>query len=102
MNALACRKETIALHGRSVCLHHWSILKANNFRTIYPDFEVVEPLPNVSFPINRNWAGNIRVNRTGHQNDTLFFWGFEREEGSLTAPAHGGSNEPWAIWLNGG
>ena len=70
--------------------------------TIYPDFEVVEPLPNISFPINRNWAGNIRVNRAGHPNDTLFFWGFEREEGSLTEAAYERIDQPWAIWLNGG
>ena len=63
---------------------------------------MTEPLPNVSFLLNRNWAGNIRVNRKGHPNDTLFFWGVEKETGSLTAGAHERSDEPWAIWLNGG
>lgn len=63
---------------------------------------MAEPLPNVTFPLNNNWAGNIRVNRDGHPNDTLFFWGFEKEKGSLTAAAHERSDEPWAIWLNGG
>lgn len=63
------------------------------------DFEVTQPLPNVTFPLGRNWAGNIPVDRPGHPNDTLFFWAFEKEDGSLTADD---SDEPWGIWLNGG
>ncbi|CAL1714145.1 unnamed protein product [Somion occarium] len=65
-------------------------------------FQVTEQLPNVSFPLSRNWAGNIPVNRPNHPNDTLFFWAFEKENGSLTANAGERSNEPWGIWLNGG
>ncbi|KAI8996599.1 alpha/beta-hydrolase [Trametes punicea] len=65
-------------------------------------FEVKGPLPNVTWPISRNFAGNIPVNRAGHPNDTLFFWAFEKEKGSLTARANERSNEPWGIWLNGG
>ncbi|THH11307.1 hypothetical protein EW145_g733 [Phellinidium pouzarii] len=65
-------------------------------------FLVSDPLPNVSFPLSRNWAGSITVNRTNHPNDTLFFWGFESRSGSLTAGADENSSEPWAIWLNGG
>ncbi|KAI9065612.1 alpha/beta-hydrolase [Trametes sanguinea] len=65
-------------------------------------FEVRYPLPNVTWSISRNFAGNLPVNRAGHPNNTLFFWAFERESGSLTAKAHERSNEPWAIWLNGG
>ncbi len=56
-------------------------------------------LPNVTFPLNRTWAGSITVNRTNHPNDTLFFWAFEHTNGSLTSNA---TDEPWAIWLNGG
>ena len=67
------------------------------------DFLVQEgSLPNVTFPLSRNWAGNIPVNRTNHPNDTLFFWAFEKENGSLTAAAGERSDEPWGIWLNGG
>ncbi|THH00602.1 hypothetical protein EW026_g1946 [Hermanssonia centrifuga] len=66
------------------------------------DFQVTDPLPNVTFPMGRNWAGNIPVDRPGHPNNTLFFWGFEKENGSLTAAANENSNEPWGIWLNGG
>ncbi|KAI0675833.1 alpha/beta-hydrolase [Trametes maxima] len=65
-------------------------------------FEVKGPLPNVSFSLPRNFAGNIPVNRAGHPNNTLFFWGFEKENGSLTAAATERSDEPWGIWLNGG
>ncbi|OSD04774.1 alpha/beta-hydrolase [Trametes coccinea BRFM310] len=65
-------------------------------------FEVTEPLRNVTFPLSRNFAGNIPVNRAGHPNNTLFFWAFEKEKGSLTADASERSNEPWGIWLNGG
>jgi carboxypeptidase D len=42
------------------------------------------------------------VERRGFPNDTLFFWGFEKENGSLTVHAGERENEPWAIWLNGG
>ncbi|KAI9065255.1 alpha/beta-hydrolase [Trametes sanguinea] len=65
-------------------------------------FEVTSPLANVTFPLSRNFAGNIPVNRAGHPNNTLFFWAFEKENGSLTADANERSNEPWGIWLNGG
>lgn len=63
------------------------------------DFQITEPLPNVTFATGRNWAGNIPVDRPGHPNDTLFFWAIEKENGSLTATE---STEPWGIWLNGG
>ncbi|CDO69768.1 hypothetical protein BN946_scf184766.g13 [Trametes cinnabarina] len=65
-------------------------------------FEVKERLPNATWPISRNFAGNLPVNRAGHPNDTLFFWAFEKEPGSLTAHADKRSIEPWGIWLNGG
>ena len=38
----------------------------------------------------------------GHPNNTLFFWAFEKEHGSLTAPANDKIEKPWGIWLNGG
>ena len=66
-----------------------------------PDYEVKDSLPNVTFPLNRSFAGSIAVNRENHPNDTLFFWAFEHENGSLTADA-GSSDKPWAVWLNGG
>ncbi|KAJ7576927.1 alpha/beta-hydrolase, partial [Mycena floridula] len=65
-------------------------------------FQVTEPLPNVTSPIARNFAGNLPVERPGHPNDTLFFWAFEKEQGSLTAAAGEKSEDPWLIWLNGG
>ncbi|PAV20228.1 alpha beta-hydrolase [Pyrrhoderma noxium] len=65
-------------------------------------FLVKDPLPNMTFPVNRNWAGSITVNRTNHPNDTLFFWAFESKEGSLTSSANANATEPWALWLNGG
>ncbi|KAG8220809.1 Alpha/Beta hydrolase protein [Butyriboletus roseoflavus] len=61
-------------------------------------FQVNSTLPNVTWPLARNWAGNIPVQREGHPNDTLFFWAFESSNGSFTAA----SDEPWGIWLNGG
>ncbi|KAH0834740.1 Alpha/Beta hydrolase protein [Lanmaoa asiatica] len=61
-------------------------------------FQVTKSLPNVTWPLSRNWAGNIPVQRAGHPHDTLFFWAFESSNGSLTTH----SNEPWGIWLNGG
>ncbi|KAJ7073243.1 alpha/beta-hydrolase [Mycena belliarum] len=62
-------------------------------------FEVTAPLPNVSFPLPRSFAGNIDVQRAGHPNNTLFFWAVEKHPGSLTATQ---SNDPWGIFLNGG
>ena len=66
----------------------------------YTDFQVTQSLPNVTFDLSRNWAGNIPVNRPGHPNNTLFFWAFEKEDGSLTANAGDRSDEPWGIFLN--
>ena len=64
------------------------------------DFQVTEKLPNVTFDLGRNWAGNIPVGRAGHPNNTLFFWAFEKEEGSLTATADERSDEPWGIFIS--
>ncbi|KAF7303613.1 Carboxypeptidase [Mycena indigotica] len=61
-------------------------------------FEVTSPLPNITKPLTRSFAGNVGVNRAGHPNATLFFWAFEKTNGSLTS----GSTDPWIIWLNGG
>jgi len=65
-------------------------------------FQVTEPLPNITFPIGRSWAGNIPVNRPNHPNNTLFFWAWEKQNGSLTANTTDNADEPWGIWLNGG
>ncbi|KAJ7210524.1 alpha beta-hydrolase [Mycena pura] len=62
-------------------------------------FEVTAPLPNVTFPLPRSYAGNIDVQRAGHPNNTLFFWALENKTGSLTASKN---TDPWGIWLNGG
>ncbi|TBU46827.1 alpha/beta-hydrolase [Dichomitus squalens] len=82
-----------------------------NTTTFGPDwqsyFEVTQSLPNITgvLPaLPRSFAGNIPVNRTGHPNDTLFFWAFEKvgANGSLTAPADVNNTDPWIIWLQGG
>jgi hypothetical protein len=57
------------------------------------DFLVKDPLPNVTFPLERSFAGNLPVNRPYHPNDTLFFWGFEKTNGSLTRDANDNSDE---------
>ncbi|KAJ6555139.1 alpha/beta-hydrolase [Mycena vulgaris] len=62
-------------------------------------FEVTGPLPNVTKPLARSFAGNVGVNRAGHPNATLFFWAFEKTNGSLTGSS---ADDPWIIWLNGG
>jgi carboxypeptidase D len=66
------------------------------------DFRVKDPLPNVTEPIARNFAGNIAVDREGHPNNTLWFRAFERENGSLTSAPGEREDEPWLIWVNGG
>jgi carboxypeptidase D len=65
-------------------------------------FSVIQGLPNISFALARNFAGNLPVGRAGHPNNTLFFWGTEHTEGSLTASAEQLSSVPWMIWLGGG
>jgi carboxypeptidase D len=70
-----------------------SLPQTSNFQVI-----LTEQLPNVTWTLPRNWAGNIPVQRAGHDDDTLFFWAFEHEYGSFTAAAN---DKPWAIWLNG-
>ncbi|PSR78206.1 hypothetical protein PHLCEN_2v7538 [Hermanssonia centrifuga] len=65
-------------------------------------FQVEDPLPDINFSLGNNYAGNILVQRPNHPNDSVFFWGFEKENGSLTAAAGEREIEPWAIWLQGG
>ncbi|KAL5531955.1 hypothetical protein ACEPAF_5518 [Sanghuangporus sanghuang] len=62
-------------------------------------FQVNDTLPNITFPLTRSFAGNVPVNRPGYDNNTLFFWAFEKQNGSLT---NNGSTDPWIIWLQGG
>ena len=93
---------TLAPNGRLVSRYPTHSYNYNHFidsNTSFTDFQVTDPLPNVSFPITRSFAGNIPVDRPGHPNDTLFFWAYEKANGTLTASE---STEPWGIWLNGG
>ncbi|KAI0076167.1 alpha/beta-hydrolase [Panus rudis PR-1116 ss-1] len=82
--------------------HEWPGFPGGDFSPAWQDyFEVKSSLPNITAgSVPRNFAGNIPVNRPGHPNDTLFFWGFEHQNGSLTA--NESSDEPWIIWLQGG
>ena len=66
------------------------------------DFQVSNNALGLDFDPGTNYAGNIYVNRPDHPNDSLFFWAFEKKNGSLTADANGSSTDPWAIWLQGG
>jgi hypothetical protein len=65
----------------------------------FTDFEVTDPLENVTWPLPRNWAGSISTRTVGSENNTAFFWGFEKTNGSLTDT---NSTEPWMIFLAGG
>ncbi len=67
-----------------------------------PDYEVKDPLPNVTWSMPRSFAGSVSVNRENHPNNTLFFYAFEREDGSLSSADGERTGEPWVIWLNGG
>lgn len=69
---------------------------------LFSDFQVTAKLPNITWNIERSFAGNLPVQREGHPNNTLFFLGFEKSTGSLTGPANPRNQEPWGIWLNGG
>ena len=93
---------TTVLHGSLVGLFFDFNVRSSRLTRLLSDFQVTKPLPNVTWPLPRNFAGSIAVDRAGHPNNTLFFWGFEKERGSLTTPAHEHSDRPWGIWLNGG
>ncbi|KAI1792416.1 alpha/beta-hydrolase [Ganoderma leucocontextum] len=86
--------------------HVWPGQPRTPFGSDWQDyFEVKHPLPNLThIMLPRSFAGNIPVNRADHSNNTLFFWGFERQgsNGTLTAPATENNTEPWIIWLQGG
>ncbi|OCH83865.1 alpha/beta-hydrolase [Obba rivulosa] len=82
--------------------HEWPGIPSGSFSPQWQSYyEVTDQLPNISFSLPRSFAGNIPVNRPNHPNDTLFFWGFERQgaNGSLT---DANNTDPWLIWLNGG
>ncbi|KAJ7202095.1 alpha/beta-hydrolase [Mycena pura] len=80
--------------------HAYAGLPSTDFGTDWQRyFEVTESLPNITQPLTRSFAGNVGVNRASHPNATLFFWAFEKTNGSLTSDT---STDPWIIWLNGG
>lgn len=58
------------------------------------DYQVnTASLPNATqCTMPSSYAGNIPVNRSGHPNNTLFFWGLESSPGSLTTGTNS-SNE---------
>jgi carboxypeptidase D len=62
----------------------------------------VDNVPGITFGLPRSYAGSLSVNRTDHPENSMFFWGFEANVGSLAASKGERSEEPWAIWLNGG
>ncbi|KIM90542.1 hypothetical protein PILCRDRAFT_186958 [Piloderma croceum F 1598] len=80
--------------------HTYPNQPVGNYSTAWQTyFQVTQELPNVTWTLPRNWAGNIAVGRDGHPNNTLFFWAFEHTNGSLTDE---NNEEPWGLWLNGG
>ncbi|KAJ7083434.1 Alpha/Beta hydrolase protein [Mycena epipterygia] len=81
---------------------HTSILPTTPFGPDWQNyFEVTNlTLPNIAGPIARSFAGNVGVNRADHPNATLFFWAFEKANGTLTGSA--ADTDPWIIWLDGG
>ena len=65
------------------------------------DFKVNDTHTGIAdFP--RVYSGNLSVNRTENANNTLFFMGFEKEEGSLTAADGERVDQPWMIYIAGG
>ncbi|KAJ4500491.1 Alpha/Beta hydrolase protein [Lentinula lateritia] len=62
-------------------------------------FEVVDSLPNVTWTSPRSFAGSISTETPDMPNNTLFFWGFETFNGSITST---NSSDPWVVYLAGG
>lgn len=75
------------------CKPLYSLHQAVFLDTLLLDFLVNGTLTNVSFPLPRSFAGSIPVNRPSHPNNTLFFWGFEKSNGSLTRAANDNDTE---------
>ena len=86
------------------CMYFQAVcpLVPTHYTITSPDYEVKDPLPNVTWSMPRSFAGSVSVNRENHPNNTLFFYAFEREGGSLSAADGERAGEPWVIWLNGG
>ncbi|OJT10630.1 Carboxypeptidase sxa2 [Trametes pubescens] len=85
--------------------HAWPGQPDSDYSPEWQTYFEVTSLPSaIPTGLPRSFAGNINVNRTGHKNDTLFFWGFEREgaNGTLTAAADVDNTDPWILWLQGG
>ncbi|KAE9404117.1 alpha/beta-hydrolase [Gymnopus androsaceus JB14] len=100
---LLCVSQVLSQGLPSTFPHNYTGIPKGGYSPEWQNyFEVTHPLPNVTEPIARSFAGNIGVNRAGHPNNTLWFWAFEKEEGSLTAPAGERDDEPWLVWLQGG
>ena len=106
---LGSRKVHLAPTGRAVSTLLFSCVSCEySTNVIITDFEVKYPVPGLNLTngtaLPRSFAGNIPVDRPDHPNNTLFFWGFERQgaNSTLTAPAHTNNTEPWIIWLQGG
>lgn len=99
---MECLKERTVQNGSHVSILLRIELDVIIILTPCLDFEVPAKLPGLDFDIGASYAGNINVQRAHHQNDSLFFWGFESQNGSLTASAGDLTDRPWAVWLQGG
>ncbi|KZW00798.1 alpha/beta-hydrolase [Exidia glandulosa HHB12029] len=111
-NALGLVFATLAIHGLaqdsddlpSIWPHNYTGIPAGDYSPEWQDYFLVNTstLPNVTFDLSRSFAGSVSTDTPGHPNNTLFFWAFEKEDGSLTRSVNVSSDDPWLIWLNGG
>jgi hypothetical protein len=92
--------ERIVRNGNLVSIT--SSAELNVVLTPLSDFKVTTKLPGLDFDIGTSYAGNINVQRAQHPKNSLFFWGFESQNGSLTADVGELMDRPWAVWLQGG
>jgi hypothetical protein len=86
------------LRGSHVCTKDTSSVPLSTLTRCIADFEVTDPLPNISFALPRSYAGSLSTQTVGYANNSAFFWGFEKQNGSLTQA----SSLPWGLWLAGG
>lgn len=87
-------------HVRGITVDVVSLLLTSSYAN--PDFAVNSSSLGLGFDVGNSYAGNINVQRENHPNNTLYFWGFESQSGSLTAGPGELSDRPWAVWLQGG
>ncbi|EIN03545.1 alpha/beta-hydrolase [Punctularia strigosozonata HHB-11173 SS5] len=81
--------------------HHYPGKPNTTYGPDWQDYFLVkDSLPNITFPLGRSYAGSISTKTPGFKNNSAFFWGWEKTDGSIVSTNN--TDEPWGMWLAGG